>query len=259
MASRKEEQERLREVRQQAEAGAEVQARRQRLIKLVSAAVFLAIIAIVIAIVVSQSGDDSGGGGTDLAGADSVNAQLKGLPQEGAVIGEPGAKVTLIEFGDPQCPTCALYAEQIIPQLISGPVRSGEAKLEFRPWAIIGEESVPASEAAYAAGEQGRFWNFIELFYRNQGAENSGYVDDAFLTAVAKGAGVPDIDKWNQDRKDPRWQRLLDQNDREANQLGFDGTPSLAIEVGGQTTPVSGPGGSLPQAADLEAAIRQAG
>lgn len=258
MASRNEEKERLHEERRQAEAGAETQARRQRLIKLVSAAVFLAIIAIAIAVVVSQSGD-SEGGGTDLKGADSVNAQLKGLPQEGAVIGEPGAKATLIEYGDPQCPTCALYAEQIIPQLISGPVRSGEAKLEFRPWVIIGEDSIPASKAAYAAGEQGRFWNYIELFYRNQGAENSGYVDDAFLTAVAEGAGVPDIDQWNQDRADPRWQRLLDRNDRDANRLGFTGTPSFAVEAGGRTTPVSGPGGGLPELGPLEAAIRQAG
>jgi protein-disulfide isomerase len=258
MASREEERARLREERQLAEAGAEDQAQRQRMIKLIGAAVFLAIIAVVVAIVVSQSGDDSEGGGTDLEGAAAVNADLKGLPQDGAVIGDPGAEVTLIEFGDLQCPACALYAEQVIPQLISGPVRSGDAKLEFRPWVIIGEESVPASEAAFAAGEQGRFWNFIELFYRNQGAENSGYVTDDFLTAVAEGAGVADIEQWNQDREDPRWQRLLEQNDAEAKRLAFTGTPSFAIEAGGSTTPV-GIRGRLPDLTDLQAAIRQAG
>jgi protein-disulfide isomerase len=259
MASREQEKEARRDQRRQAEAEAGMRERRQRLIKLISAAAFLAIIVVVVAIVISQSGGSDGGGSTNLKDVSTVKSELQGLPQNGPTIGEPGAKVTLIEFGDPQCPTCALYAEQVIPELISGPVRSGDAKLEFRPWIIIGEDSVPAAEAAYAAGEQGRFWNYIELFYRNQGPENSGYVDDAFLTAVAKGAGVPDIDKWNQDRKDSRWQGLLDQIDREANRFGFSGTPSFAIESDSGTKPVSGPGGGLPQAADLEAAIRQAG
>ena len=55
-------------------------------------------------------------------------------------------------------------------------MRSGEAKLEFRNWTIIGPDSQDAAKAALAASEQGRYWSFITLFYRNQGTENSGYV-----------------------------------------------------------------------------------
>ena len=63
---------------------------------------------------------------------------------------------------------------------------------------------MPAGAAALAAGEQGRGWNFVELFYRNQGVENSGYVTDEFLTAIARGAGVADIAQWNADRRSKR-------------------------------------------------------
>lgn len=259
--SQAEEREKRREERQRAEAEDSAHERRQRLIKLVSAAVFLAIIAIVVAVIVSQSGGGSKGGGTDLSGAGKVQAELKGLPQNGPVLGEPSAKVTLIEYGDLQCSTCKAYADSIMPQLFSGPVRSGQAKIEFRAWPIIGPDSIPAAEGAYAAGQQGRFWSYIDLFYANQGGENSGYVTDDFQTAVAKGAGVPNIDKWNQDRKDPRWKRLLKQHEQQAQAFGFTGTPSFAIQsAGGGAKPVPGQvGGSVLSLGDLEAAINQAG
>lgn len=256
MASRSEEKERRREERQRAELTAAEQERRQRLVKLVSAAVFIALIAVVVAIVVSQSGDDSGGGGDpNLTGVAKVEAQLRGLPQNGAVLGDPSASKTLIEYGDLQCPVCKLYSEQVLPRFFSNQVRDGEVKIEFRPWVIIGPDSTPASEAAYAAGEQGRFWSFIELFYRNQGEENGGYVTDDFLTSIAKGAGVKDIARWNSDRKDSRWKRELSRNDASAAAFGFMGTPSFAIQSdGGQAEPI-GQSGSATSPGQIAAAI----
>ena len=84
----------------------------------------------------------------------------------------------MVEFGDLQCPVCQAFSAQIAPGLISDVVRKGTAKYEFRQYTIIGPDSTAAAKAALAAGEQGRYWNFIELFYRNQGTENSGYVTD---------------------------------------------------------------------------------
>ena len=63
------------------------------------------------------------------------------------------------------------------------------------------------------------------------GAENSGYVTDSFLTSIAKGAGVKDLDKWNSDRSDnSKWDPLLSKNDSDAKSLGFAGTPSILVE-----------------------------
>ena len=90
-------------------------------------------------IVISQSGSDSDGGNAgDIADAGLVNGQLEGIPQDGLVLGEPGATAKVIEFGDLQCPVCKEYAETVIPKLIAGPVRQGKAKLEFRNYLIIG-------------------------------------------------------------------------------------------------------------------------
>ena len=126
---------------------------------------------------------------------------LSGIPQSGWSSATRKRQVELIEFGDLQCPVCKAYSEEFLPPVIENQVKNGEAKIVFRNFTIIGAQSAPAGAAAIAAGDQGRGWNYLELFYRNQGEENSGYADDEFLTAVAKGAGVKDIAKWNKDRK----------------------------------------------------------
>ncbi|HMI82146.1 MAG TPA: thioredoxin domain-containing protein, partial [Solirubrobacterales bacterium] len=114
------------------------------------------------------------------------------------------------------------------PPIIENQVKKGQVKLDFRNLTIIGEQSVSAGAAALAAGEQGRGWNYVEIFYRNQGAENSGYADDAFLEAVAKSAGVKDLTKWNEDRE--RLTTEVEKTTAEARELGFEGTPSFAIQ-----------------------------
>jgi len=200
--------------------------RRQRLLQLAAGAAFLAIAAVVVLIVINSS--NGSGGDTKIEGVAEVNRLLNGIPQEGLFLGnfKKGVPVELIEYGDLQCPVCKGYAEEILPPIIEGPVKRGEAALEFRNYAIIGPQSLPAGAAAIAAGEQGRGWYFLELFYRNQGEENSGYADDAFLKALAKAAGVKDMKKWNSDRA--QLTDYVEHTTQRAEQLGFEGTPTFA-------------------------------
>jgi protein-disulfide isomerase len=217
-----------REERLRTEGEAEQGERRRRLLQIGSAAAFLVVAAVLVLIVVSSS--KTSGGDTNLEDVGLVKSQLQGIPQNGTVLGDPRAKVTLFEFGDLQCSACKGFAEEIIPGVIDSKVRSGEAKLEFKNFTIIGEESTPAGAAAIAAGEQGRGWSYIELFYRNQGPEASGYVTDEFLAQIAKGAGVPDIAKWNRDRKSSATLAEVKRTSEEAESLEFTGTPSFAVE-----------------------------
>jgi protein-disulfide isomerase len=210
-----------------AEAGGDE--RRQNLIKLASALAFIAVAVVVVLIVVSQSQSD-GGDSSDIEGIAEVKQELSGIPQNGMVLGDPKAEVTVLEFADLQCPVCKGYSEEVLPQVIENRVRGGEAKLSFRNYTIIDAQSIPAGAAAIAAGKQGRGWNFVELFYRNQGIERSGYVTDEFLTAIAEAAGVPDIDRWNRDRKSNAVLDEVSATTEEARELGFNGTPSFAME-----------------------------
>jgi protein-disulfide isomerase len=141
------------------------------------------------------------------------------------------------------------------PQLISSEVKPGKVKYEFRPFLVIGPDSKPAMKAALAAGNQGRFWNFLQLFYLNQGGENSGYVTDAFLTRIARGAGVPDIDKWNTDRNDSKWDAVIQQGSTEADSFGFTGTPSIVVQGPNGQKPLGG--STIPTLEQIQAAIQQ--
>lgn len=217
-----------REERLQAESEGDRDERRKRLLQIGSALVFIVIVAVAVAVVITQSSSD--GGDTELEDVDLVAQELQGIPQSGLTLGKKDAPVTLFEFGDLQCPVCKSYAEGIVPEVIESKVRSGEAKIEFRNFTIISEESIDAGAAALAAGQQGRGWNFLELFYRNQGIEASGYVTDEFLTEVARGAGVPDIARWNKDRKDEAGVlRVVQRETEEAQKLGLTGTPSFVV------------------------------
>jgi protein-disulfide isomerase len=227
--SDKRERERRRAERLQEESKAGAGERRTRLLRLGAGAAFLAIVAVAVLIVVNSS-SNSGGDAGNLNGVAEVGSLLGGIPQEELALGDPKAKVELIEYGDLQCPVCKAYSEDFLPAIIESKVRNGEARLVFRNFAFIGAQSPPAGAAALAAGAQGRGWEYLELFYRNQGVEDSGYADDRFLTAVAKAAGVKDIARWNKERKGAKFTGEVGQTTEEAQNLGLTGTPSFAIK-----------------------------
>src|SRR6266487_4587908 len=257
MEGRDQERERLRAKRQAAESSdADAQARNRRG-QYLSLAAFAAVAVVVALIVISQSGgsDNGGGGGgnpANVSGVAQVNAELQGLSQSGQTLGDSGAPVTVTEFGDPQCPVCRAFSLQVAPDLISSEVKTGNVKYTYQPYLIIGPDSKPAMKAVLAAGEQDRFWNYLQLFYLNQGEENSGYVTDDFLTSIAKAAGVPDIDKWNQSRNSSQWDSIISQGTTDAEGFGFNGTPSLV--AGGPKGTQTIKGFSL---SEIQAAIQQ--
>jgi len=227
--------------------------RRSRILKLAAGAAFLAIAVVLVLIVVATSGSGDGGD-TKLEGVSEVNRRLAGIPQHGMVLGDPKAPVEVLEFADLQCPYCKAFTENELAPIIENQVKKGEAKIAFHNFIVIGEQSLPAGAAALAAGAQGRGWNFVELFYANQGSENSGYANDEFLEAIAKGAGVQNLAKWNQERQ--KFTAEVEATSAEAQQLGFTGTPSLAIK-GTQTEGLKSL--ETPSTGDLEAAIEEAG
>lgn len=199
--------------------------RRQRVLQAAAGAAFLVIAVVLVLIVVNSGGS---GGDAKIEEKGEVNRLLAGIPQDGMVLGDAKAPVELIEFGDLQCPVCAGYAKEILPPIIENQVKNGDTKIDFRNLVIIGEESIPAGAAALAAGEQNRGWNYLELFYRNQGAERSGYVTDEFMEAIAKAARVKNLAKWNQVRKQLTGE--VEKTTAEAGKLGYSGTPSFAVE-----------------------------
>jgi protein-disulfide isomerase len=143
-------------------------------------------------VAVSAIGSRGETSSTVVSGSAETSAMLRGVPQHGNVLGSPKAPVTITEYADFQCPYCARFSIETLPTLVQDYVRTGKVKLVFRGIAIIGPDSVPPLQAAFAAGEQNRLWNYAELVYRNQGEENSGWVSDGLLKSL--GEAVPGLD-----------------------------------------------------------------
>jgi protein-disulfide isomerase len=190
MANNERSREKRREERLAEESKAASGDRRTRLLQFAAGGVFLAIIIVVVVIVAVGGGSSSGGDASNLVEKPEVEKLLSGSSQYGTTIGKKSAPVKLYEYGDLQCPICKEYSEEILPEIIENQVKKGEASITFRNFIIIGPQSIPAGEAALAAGAQDKGWSFIETWYRNQGEENSGYVTDDFLTKVLTGAGA---------------------------------------------------------------------
>lgn len=254
--SGKQEREKRREERVAAETKVDTQDRRKKLLQIGAGAAFLVVVLVIVGIVVASSGDDGGDAG-NIKDVAAVEQELNGIPQNGMVLGDQDAPVELIEFADLQCPFCKANAEEVLPQVVEGPIAEGKAKFSFRNFVIINEESEPAGAAALAAGEQGRGFNYLNIFYRNQGQEASGYVTDEFLTAIAEAAKVPDIAKWNSDRKSSKIKNEVKATTAEAARLGFTGTPSFAVK--GPNTDGLELIGNVNGAEELESAIEAAG
>jgi protein-disulfide isomerase len=144
-----------------------------------------AVVVVVVLVVVSQGGSSGGGGAAN-------PSRFSGIPQRGLVLGSPDAPVRMVEYADLQCPFCAQYDRDVLPTLVKRYVRAGQLRLELRPLAFIGPDSVRMARVVEAAAEQNRAWQLIDLIYHNQGQENSGYATDAYLRKLM--AKVPGLD-----------------------------------------------------------------
>ena len=98
--------------------------------------------------------------------------------------------MTIVEFADAQCPFCAEYTTDVLPELVDEYVATGDVRMELRLLNFIGDDSRRLANAANAAGEQDGMWRFMDLAFARQGAENSGYADLAFIEKLAVDSGL---------------------------------------------------------------------
>jgi protein-disulfide isomerase len=232
LASRKEQREQARKEREEREAAEKQKAQRKRRILQLGGALAAAAVIVVVAIVISSGGSSKK---TNAKGpvenASQASQLLNGIPQKGITLGDPKAPVTLTEFADLQCPFCRDYTLKTFPTIVAKYVRTGKVKMVFRNYAFISEDSLTAARAAEAAGKQNKLWNFVDVFYNNQGAERSGYVTDSFLTKIANGAGV-NAQKMLTDRTDPAVDQQIAEAQQAAQQAGVNSTPTFLIQKG---------------------------
>lgn len=210
---------------------AEADAAKRRNIIIASVAA-VAVVAVAVVLIASGGGSDdktTTAAGGAVTGQQETEELLEGIPQKGLALGDPKAPVTVLEFVDLQCPFCKQWSTGPFPEIVNEYVRTGKVRFETRTLTFIGPDSQKAAEASAAAGLQNKQWNFQDLFYFNQGQENSGFVTDAFIEKLYKAAGV-DVAKANKAREDgSATKEALASAQDGAEEYGIVSTPSFVV------------------------------
>ncbi|MDG4860783.1 thioredoxin domain-containing protein [Streptomyces sp. T-3] len=141
--------------------------------------------------------------------------------------GKADAPVVLIEYADFKCGFCGKFARDTEPELVKKYVDAGVLRIEWRNMPIFGKDSEAAARAAWAAGQQGRFWQFHEAAYA-EGSKEKGFGGDR-LDELARTAGVKDLDRFRTDRDGDAAKQAVAKDSGEAYQLGATSTPSFLI------------------------------
>ncbi len=135
--------------------------------------------------------------------------------------GDKKAEYTVIGFSDFQCPFCKRGDDTIkaLMQKYDKKVRYvfKHFPLGFHP------EAAPASKAAWAAGKQGKFYEFHDKLFENQGK-----LGEELYVQLAKDLKL-DVDKFNKDRASEDAQKQIDEDIKAAQAVGISGTPGFIL------------------------------
>jgi len=214
---------------------------RSRLIGRLAAVLLLAGLAVVGLILISGGNDETPKPGAPTE-AQQVEQLYAGIPQAGIHLGKPGAPATLVEIADLQCPFCAQYSTTALPTIVRDYVRTGKVRYELHFRSFLGRDSVRAAGAAAYAAKHDRMYQFADLFYRNQGPENSDYADSAFIRKIASQVAGLDPEQAAAAADDPLSWPAVRAGEQFARGLGSTGTPDFYVRQGARLTPLNAQG-----------------
>lgn len=188
-------------------------------------------------------------GSSTLSGAATGPVEVEGLENserlvelaEGVTLGDEDAPVTIVEFGDYQCPGCGSFAQTVKPQIQLQLVEQGRAKFVFYDFPLIQihPHAFLAARAARCAGEQDRYWDYHDLLFRmqprwsGQASAIGSFMDYAASVELDEGAFEACL-------QSDRYADVVTANMELGAQLGVSGTPTVMVNAGGTVRRVAG-------------------
>lgn len=164
---------------------------------------------------------------------------------QGMSMGDPNAKVKVVEFADFQCSHCQNYFAQVEPTIIDKYVTKGLVYYTYSPMAFLGQGSTYAAEAAYCADDQGKFWEYRSTVFNYLLTATAGSFSQQTLITFAEELGL-DGSSFTNCLVNEEHSADLDAAHAYATQSGVTGTPLFLVN------------GSLVGAGDLVANIEDA-
>ena len=142
-------------------------------------------------------------------------------------MGDPEAPIKIVEYSDYKCGHCGAFVFDTEPLLEEEYVKTGKVFFTSRSVGgmLSGAEPMLAAEAAYCAGEQGKYWEMHDIIYANQTSPFSA----SGMNRWAKTVEVADLDQFKACLSDHTYAERANQDEADANAAGVTGTPSFVI------------------------------
>ena len=188
--------------------------------------IIIGIIAVVIAVGITAAAMNP-----DSIKADNPRATKLSLDTRNGspVLGDLSSPVTIIEFGDYQCPFCKRWNENTKPVIVQNLIETGKVSLIYVDFAIIGPDSITIHAGSYCAAEQDLYWEYHDFVYANQGHENDGWANSENLKLLVTGINGLDVDSFNECLDSKKYEQQVNENKKIASDAGVRSTPTFII------------------------------
>lgn len=169
------------------------------------------------------SGDDAAPAAAPTAPSKPLD--MKSLIDDDAVKGSASAPVTIVEFSDYQCPFCARFYQQTLPQIQENYIDTGKVKFIYRdyPLASIHPLAQKAAEAAECAGEQGKYFDMHDMLF-TKGVTGGVEAYKQFAADLKL-----DTAKFNECLDSGKMAAEISKDTQDGNAAGVQGTPAFII------------------------------
>lgn len=175
---------------------------------------------------------------TKVAVASKVD--LDNIRQYSHSLGSPDAPITIIEFGDFQCPFCGEWYQETGIHINEKYVESGQVELLYVDYPFLGPDSYPASHASYCVEKQGMYWEFHEVLFVNQGDTNDGWASQDNIRNFAMQMNL-DMEKYDQCMNSSEFNQKIDQSLELGDDYEVNQTPTfLVVSDSGQYQKIEG-------------------
>jgi protein-disulfide isomerase len=148
-------------------------------------------------------------------------------------LGDPAAKLVLIEFSDFECPYCSEYFKTIYRQVLDGYVKTNKVRYVFGdfPGEKIHPHALKAAEAARCANEQGKFWEMHDQLFTRQRDLGATGIEDS-----AKGVGL-NLTDFDSCLAAGRYTAKVKEAEQSTANLGLQGTPAFVFGIADPANP----------------------
>jgi len=178
------------------------------------------IIGILFGIIIISNSQESA---SDQTGLTKMN-----LLQGSIILGNPDAKISVIEFGDYQCTFCYKFHKDTMKKINEEYIKTENVNFVYKDFPLNGQQSILASEASYCAQEQNKFWEYHDILYNNWGGENTGWITKNILLGFAQDVGL-NLDRFSQCLENSKFRQKVLDNEQFGKEIGINATPSFLI------------------------------